>query len=521
MDNQSLIILGAGAPYSGETPAVLRQVGSGISALEWIFGACGCSISNTTFIAGYQSKIIRSKYPELNIIENSNWEETGSGASFLLSTFDNENPAIVCYGDILFREKSVQSLVQCSADVAVAWDSTWQSRFVGRDHNTIVNSEKVIVDGGIVKRLGVDIPLDWADGEFIGLVRFSPKALKWISSIRKKFPQSLKTSHLSDYIEYMRVEGLSVEGVDVNGQCAEFNEPRDIAHFILGTKAETLSRLRGIVQCSVIQDQIVITVSEWSAKKDNLISYITSYFGDQKLVVRSSSFSEDSFSESNAGGFTSVLNVSTPKKLKDAINCVVDSYGNISDNNQILIQPMVTDIKMSGVAFTRTLEHGAPSFVINYEYGDDTEAITSGSSSNHNTLYLRRNSEVGSLPDKNLEPLIKALREIEDLLGYDCLDVEFALNSQGVVYILQVRPITVSHDDNSIDDDVVDAAIETAKQHWETLSACPPHLPTAQRTLYGVMPDWNPAEIIGIAPNVLASSLYRFLILDDVWAIQR
>jgi hypothetical protein len=35
------------------------------------------------------------------------------------------------------------------------------------------------------------------------------------------------------------------------------------------------------------------------------------------------------------------------------------------------------------------------------------------------------------------------------------------------------------------------------------------------------MPDWNPAEIIGIRPKPLAMSLYRELITDAVWAYQR
>jgi glutamine kinase len=41
------------------------------------------------------------------------------------------------------------------------------------------------------------------------------------------------------------------------------------------------------------------------------------------------------------------------------------------------------------------------------------------------------------------------------------------------------------------------------------------------RTVYGVMPDWNPAEIIGIRPKPLALSLYKELITDTVWAYQR
>jgi phosphohistidine swiveling domain-containing protein len=42
-----------------------------------------------------------------------------------------------------------------------------------------------------------------------------------------------------------------------------------------------------------------------------------------------------------------------------------------------------------------------------------------------------------------------------------------------------------------------------------------------QRTVYGVMPDWNPAEIIGVRPKPLALSLYRELVTDSIWAYQR
>ena len=35
------------------------------------------------------------------------------------------------------------------------------------------------------------------------------------------------------------------------------------------------------------------------------------------------------------------------------------------------------------------------------------------------------------------------------------------------------------------------------------------------------MPDWNPAEIIGVRPWPLSLSLYRELITDAIWAYQR
>ena len=41
-----------------------------------------------------------------------------------------------------------------------------------------------------------------------------------------------------------------------------------------------------------------------------------------------------------------------------------------------------------------------------------------------------------------------------------------------------------------------------------------------RRTVYGVMPDWNPAEIVVFAQKPLALSLYRDLVTDNIWAIR-
>ena len=76
------------------------------------------------------------------------------------------------------------------------------------------------------------------------------------------------------------------------------------------------------------------------------------------MVVRSSAESEDSFSHSNAGGYESVLNVDLKNDLETAIKKVIDSYGEMcTDDDQVLIQPMLLNVQLSGVAFTRTLEH--------------------------------------------------------------------------------------------------------------------------------------------------------------------
>lgn len=517
----NFIILGAGVPHRGELPAALREARSGTSILQWLLESSGCSIEATTFVAGYRADSIRERYPELTVVENLDWENTGSGASLLTAPFDTSAPLLVSYSDILFRASVPSALASCNSDIAVAWDSSWEHRYLGREQEDLARCEKVVVNDDRIERLGTDLPMDRANGEFIGLVRFSPRATFRLASLSENFPQSLRPHHLSEYIEFMRSTGLSVAAVDVAGDWAEFNEPRDIAHFILGTKAETLGRLRDMVRHSVIQDQVTFTVAKWGEGRTSVLEQVRQHFGKNKLVVRSSARSEDSFHYSNAGGYDSLLNVDPVSGLETAIDQVIASYGTAEGDDQVLVQPMVTKVTLSGVAFTRTLEHGAPWYVVNYEANGNTEAITSGSSNDHCTLLLRRDVELETLPEPKLAPLVSALREIEGLLSYDALDLEFAIDAFGLVHILQVRPIAVDQKCGNHDDADFDTIMTTSKACWKTLAPAAPHLPGNAPPLYGVMPDWNPAEIIGTAPKNLATSLYRHLIMDETWAIQR
>jgi phosphohistidine swiveling domain-containing protein len=121
---------------------------------------------------------------------------------------------------------------------------------------------------------------------------------------------------------------------------------------------------------------------------------------------------------------------------------------------------------------------------------------------------------------ERLAPLLATLQEIERLLGYDALDVEFAIDDAGVVHVLQVRPL-VAAAAGAISDARFEATSASAHDAWRAGAESPATLPGCARPIYGVMPDWNPAEIIGTAPGRLPIDLYRRLVTDEVWAQQR
>jgi choline kinase len=520
----SVIFLGAGKPYQGDEHAALRSASGHTRVIDWLIHATAPLMSNVHFVGGYKIESIQQRYPDLHYWVNDDWQSTQSAYSFLQVELSDQHNYLVSYSDVLFRRTLVTALTESQADICVAVDSLWRIRYAGRTRADLQRCEKVSLHKQNITRLGADIPSSLASAEFVGCAHFGPRAVRFLLENKPALQQQFQKGNLSDLIETLRCNGLSVEAVDVQGDWAELNEPRDLAHFVLGTKAQTLRRLRRMVKSSRIEDQVSFTVGEWRENTKQVLLDIQKYFPDQHLVIRSSALSEDGFSNSNAGAYTSLLNIDgrDPNTLQSAIEHVIGSYTDNNPENQVLVQPMLANVIASGVAFTRSLSNGAPYYQVNYDdTSGSTESITSGTSDNHKTLVMQRNADPQSanIPD-NLRSLLPALREIESLLGYDSLDVEFAITADAGLHILQVRPITVDHSKWDGGDEGIFRHMDQARRQFESLQPPPPFV-VGNRALFGIMPDWNPAEIIGTKPQPLAVSLYQHLIMDETWATQR
>lgn len=519
-----LVVLGAGKPAVGNEVTALTKTSGSVRLIDWLLHSFVKLKPKVTFVAGFQQEHIKEKYPEFKYVVNEEWKTTGASASCLMAPLNKELPCFVSYGDVLFRDYVVDKLSAVKTDVTVLVDSAWRTRFAGRTVKDLQRCEKVVLNDSEVVRLGSDIPIDIADAEFVGFVRFSERVVNYLLENSLDIPSYVKEQHLSALIEFLRLKGFEIQAFDVKGDWAELNEPADLAHFILGTKAQTLHRLRSVVERSRIEDQVSFTVAEWLEGSVRVVKEIQETFLGNQLVVRSSALSEDGFASANAGAYTSVLKVdcADPVAVNEAVKQVIASYPDNNPANQVLVQPMVNGVVASGVAFTRTLAHGAPYYVINYDDTTrSTESITSGASSDHKTLLVHRNSahRIDAMPD-TIKNLIPAITEIESLLDLDSLDVEFAISEGGVVHILQVRPIAVSHNMGEQADERIEALLDHCVARYHALQKATPFV-VGRSAYFGVMPDWNPAEIIGTKPGRMSMSLYRYLIMDSTWATQR
>lgn len=286
-----------------------------------------------------------------------------------------------------------------------------------------------------------------------------------------------------------------------------------------GTKAETLEQLQGKLKTAEVLPLYRFSVKDWTTSPDQCLENFKALdWADTTLIVRSSAQSEDSEQESLAGHFTSSLNVKGDESLLTAIKDVIASFGDADDEDQVFIQPMLLDVQASGVAFTRDPNTSGPYFVLNYADGGAATDTVTGGAEEETKVYIRHHSSEETPP----ESLVGVLAMCEELVAYygkDCLDIEFSTASDGKVYLLQVRPLILPTKRRVVDDLHKNNISNIASMVGRS-NARHPYL-VGRRTVYGVMPDWNPAEIIGIRPQPLALSLYRDLITDATWAYQR
>lgn len=492
-----VIILGAGAPPEGNQPFGVQQVTLGRRILDWQLDAFAALHPEIHFVGGYEFELVQQHFPKLTYHHNIHWRETGAVASLALALQEMHvtGDIYIIYADILLRPSLVQALAH--ADAA----------------HPIIACDR--------PRPQQNRPPEMLDGkEFIGLVRVPAGLVKPFVEETLRRTAAAPRAHLSQLFASLHYTVLDAHHLWAH---AEFG--RSIARFVMGSKATTLARLQSRLTHSGILPLCYFTRRQFQQSPDEAMGNILQQFaGSKHLVVRSSATDEDGFTQANAGRYHSELNVApTIAALRTAIAKVFASYAGDDAADEILVQPQLIDVSASGVVFTRMLENGAPYYVINYALGSDTTAITGGAHGKHVKKYIARcapESVIKALPSR-IQNILRAVREIEQCLCHDALDIEFALDSRDAVTTLQVRPLMIddTHQDRGVDAQVTESLQELHKrlQTYEP----PPKGQAGTHTAWSVMADWNPAEIVGVTPAPLALDLYRQIITDEIWAQQR
>ena len=318
-----------------------------------------------------------------------------------------------------------------------------------------------------------------------------------------------------------------VDVVDLAGYAAPVTDRETVVETIFRGKAQTLDHLAPVLKSASHLPRERISLLEWKNGPAETLTRIQRAFESGAVVVRSSAENEDSFASSAAGKYLTVLDVNPNDRaaLGDAVEAVIGSYSRadrtLSERDEVLVQPQILNPKASGVLLTRDPRSGAPYFVVSEDrLSGRPDLVTSGGAGVVDQQFVAWSRLDGSVRDEQTARVLKLGQELIELSRLDALDVEYAFGNDDSLHLLQARPLSAVRNLPTVDDDdVLDLVAgigDFVREKMRPMSGL-----AGADTVFGLMPDWNPAEMIGVAPRPLSLSLYQWLIGSDSWAEAR
>jgi choline kinase len=168
---------------------------------------------------------------------NSRWAETNMVSSLACaSNWLCSDICIVSYSDIFYEPSAVTSLMNTRADLAVTYDKNWRALWEKRFDDPLLDAETFrlnAVDGTLAEIGNKPQTIDEVEGQYMGLLRFSPKGWGEVARIRSVLAEDVcdrmhMTGTLQKVIEERKVP---VMAVPYSGHWGEIDSEEDLAAY--------------------------------------------------------------------------------------------------------------------------------------------------------------------------------------------------------------------------------------------------------------------------------------------------
>jgi len=238
------IILAAGmgnrlVPLTNSRPKCLLKVG-GKSILERqlsTFGEFG--INNISIVRGYRKKMINLL--GINYYDNTDYKNNNILHSLFFAEKAMNGPFVFSYSDIVYGKDIVESLLKARGDIVITVDTDWKKHYKGRIKHPLSEAELTKSEDGKVVKIGKDVvKIDEAQGEFIGLAKFTDKGTEIIKEVYRDLLSKYKKkdsfqnarefqkAYLTDFIQELVDRDIEVRTADIDKVWTEIDTDEDL-----------------------------------------------------------------------------------------------------------------------------------------------------------------------------------------------------------------------------------------------------------------------------------------------------
>jgi phosphoenolpyruvate phosphomutase len=143
-------------------------------------------IKDITVVRGYKKETVN--LPSLSYVDNDDFATTQEAVSLMKAAAAIEGPAVISYGDVLFKKYILLQLIDTDADFAVAVDADWRD---SRNKNRLAdyavcsqpNSRKTLLAKTTLEDVVSDPESPRIEGEWMGFLKVSAEGAKVLRAL--------------------------------------------------------------------------------------------------------------------------------------------------------------------------------------------------------------------------------------------------------------------------------------------------------------------------------------------------
>jgi choline kinase len=220
------IILAAGRGsrmknMTNERPKCLVEL-RGKALLDWQLEALrAAGITEIAIVTGYKRELLANR--GLVEFHNQRWAQTNMVSSLVCAEeWLKLEPCIVSYSDIFYSRVAVQSLMTSVASLALTYDPNWLKIWTQRFGDPLLDAEtfRINFNHNLVEIGKKPKSLDQVQGQYMGLLRFTPRGWTEVQRIRTRMkPDQFDKIHMTSILQLIidancePIESIKYEGI--------------------------------------------------------------------------------------------------------------------------------------------------------------------------------------------------------------------------------------------------------------------------------------------------------------------
>ena len=196
------------------------------------------NITDQLVVTGYEADRIEEL--GLDTVHNEAYAETEMVYSLFCASnqFPQDQDLIISYGDIVYDESVVESLVDCDAPMCVVVDQQWQDLWERRFEDPLDDAETLQIESGLVTEIGAE-PAGYheIDGQYIGLIKIRSD---YVDQFVDEYEQLNQESiHMTRFIQHLIDKEWDVAAVEIDAGWVEVDTLEDLETYRQLVDAET------------------------------------------------------------------------------------------------------------------------------------------------------------------------------------------------------------------------------------------------------------------------------------------